>query len=137
MKIKRTIIEGECEGEIHRIEIVDSIPRLLDHTDEQVAMVASFEAFGSEPHPASCFRLLRMWQTDPWWAALQLAPYPGCATFVECSNEECNWSSDDIDAVRLHDADNLADRLLPGEIVPAGECPECYALVYIGREIKK
>lgn len=137
MKIKRAILEVECSGETHRIEIVDSIPRLLDHDEEQVAMATSFEAFGAERHPASCFHWLRYWQTDPWWAALQLAPYSGDATFIECSGDECGWSSNDIEELRLRDIDDLESRVYPGEIVPVGQCPECASLVYIGREIEK
>jgi hypothetical protein len=135
---KKVTIEVPCSGETHRIEIDENYQaKLLDHDEAMVDMTQAFESFGAEPHPASCFRLLHWYQTDPWWFVTKLAPYPGDATFIECVNEDCGWSSDDIFAVRLRDVDDLAERIDPGELVPAGECPKCGWLVYLGREVKK
>jgi hypothetical protein len=135
---KKVTIDVECSGETHRIEIDQNYQaKLLDHDEAMVDLTQAFESFGAEPHPAACFRLLRWYQTDPWWFVTKLAPYPGDATFVECTNDECGWSSEDIDSVDICGIGNLTERIEPGEIVPAGECPKCGFLVYLGRDVSK
>lgn len=49
-------------------------------------------------------------------------------TLTQCDNCRSLWSLD-----RLAPVDRLAERLDPGGVVPAGECPECGALAYLGR----
>lgn len=54
-------------------------------------------------------------------------------TMTRCGN--CGRRCAEIDlAVRLPDIPDLAIRLVPGSEVPAGECSECGALVYIDLE---
>jgi hypothetical protein len=43
-------------------------------------------------------------------------------TIYDCPN--CTWRGTELDGV-----DDLFDRVNPGELMPAGECPECGALV--------
>lgn len=45
---------------------------------------------------------------------------------TECAN--CEWSGM---VGQTHVIKDLASRLEPGNIVPAGECPECGALCYL------
>ena len=46
---------------------------------------------------------------------------------VKCYN--CNWigTADTMDRLIF----NLDNRLVPGGVIPAGECPECGALAYL------
>lgn len=47
-----------------------------------------------------------------------------------CDN--CDFTTDtDENFKSLYEVDSLAERLDPGCVVPAGECPECGAFVYI------
>ena len=48
---------------------------------------------------------------------------------VECEN--CDWvgKAGEMDAIN-----RLTERVAPGEIMPAGECPECGALCHISTE---
>jgi hypothetical protein len=61
-------------------------------------------------------------------------------TKVTCDN--CEWTGDEeslgeededgeLYGRTLHQIHHLADRLDPGGVVPAGECPECGALAYL------
>lgn len=52
---------------------------------------------------------------------------PGAPTVYEC--EECDWSGtlDQIDGI--HHIHHIQERVEPGELVPAGVCPECRALI--------
>jgi hypothetical protein len=47
-------------------------------------------------------------------------------TPVRCDN--CSWTST---AAQLKEINDLSERLSPGGVVPAGECPECGALAYV------
>lgn len=51
-----------------------------------------------------------------------------------CKCDNCGWTGDMIPD--LSEIPYLAERLDPGSIVPAGECPDCRALVYIVPEPK-
>lgn len=42
-----------------------------------------------------------------------------------CTCDNCGWTGDQSEAEPFEDWSALADRLDPGSIVPAGECPEC------------
>jgi len=37
-----------------------------------------------------------------------------------CDNCSSEWTKDDLDVV-----DNIEDRVMPGEPMPAGQCPKC------------
>jgi len=57
--------------------------------------------------------------------------------YTPCKCENCGWEGpihpdDTVDgfARPLHLIPDLAERLDPGSTVPAGECPECQALIY-------
>jgi hypothetical protein len=52
---------------------------------------------------------------------------------VECGNCGKVWDEEDMKRV-FPDIPDLAERIAPGEPVPAGECPECGALVHGMRE---
>lgn len=55
-----------------------------------------------------------------------------------CKCDNCNWSGPQIDlGCELGDIPDLGLRLDPGGEVPAGECPECGALAYLIKEVKK
>ena len=43
---------------------------------------------------------------------------------VECQNGDCEWKGTEADCARIA-PHHLGERLMPGEEVPAGECPEC------------
>ncbi len=45
---------------------------------------------------------------------------------VDCSN--CNWTGL---APQLNEINDIAARVIPGEPVPAGECPDCGALAHL------
>jgi len=45
---------------------------------------------------------------------------------VSCDN--CAWTGKTLDVQPIHD---LEERIAPGEVVPAGECPECGALAHL------
>jgi hypothetical protein len=45
---------------------------------------------------------------------------------AEC--DDCSWAGDESE---LDETSNLIDRIEPGGIVPAGECPKCGALAYM------
>ena len=47
---------------------------------------------------------------------------------VECGN--CEWKGTDDTIKPWYYCHDLSERMMPGEIVPAGECPECEAFVY-------
>lgn len=55
---------------------------------------------------------------------LNLAP----KTLVHCDN--CEWCGF---AANLEEISDIQHRVIPGEEVPAGECPECNALAYLVR----
>ena len=48
-----------------------------------------------------------------------------------CKCDNCQWegAADDL-GIALFEIHHLADRLDPGSIVPAGECPECGSFAY-------
>lgn len=49
---------------------------------------------------------------------------------VTCDN--CDWTGSEDELSRsLYQIHHLAERLDPGSVVPAGECPECSCLAYI------
>ena len=48
-----------------------------------------------------------------------------------CVCSDCDWSGPEEEAVSLYECADLLERIAPGEPVPAGECPECGALVHI------
>ena len=48
---------------------------------------------------------------------------------VECQN--CDWTGFASDLLSICDAE---ERIFPGEIVPAGECPDCGALAHLNEE---
>jgi hypothetical protein len=54
---------------------------------------------------------------------------------AQCQNCEKVWRVEDLQEVR-----DLAQRVSPGEIVPAGECPDCHAvcspIVHVVIEVK-
>jgi hypothetical protein len=50
-----------------------------------------------------------------------------------CECQNCNWKGPESDVLRIR---NLADRIMPGEICPVGECPKCGALVHYQDEEK-
>ena len=54
----RTIFEIDCGPEVHRIEIRDGKPHLLDHPD--IDMLEAFTAFGAEP--PECLLWVRRWK---------------------------------------------------------------------------
>ena len=51
------------------------------------------------------------------------------AELQECQNCGMRWAEDDLRVVR-----NLTMRVLPGEPMPSGECPECGALCHAVEE---
>lgn len=58
-----------------------------------------------------------------------LGPSKYCAR-VNCSS--CNWRGYDMDMAHpLKGIPNLEERLDPGAVVPAGDCPHCGALCYL------
>ena len=134
-RIKRAIIEMPCQGETHRIEIDDELKaRALDHDKGQLKTLLSFRAFNADIELPPCVKWLRLYQTDPWWTVMQLAPPPSEATYVACT--DCDWEGN-VDQVRPYEIDAFFDRVEPGEIMPAGECPKCGFLVYLGKEPNK
>ena len=52
---------------------------------------------------------------------------------VECGNCGKVWDEERLTRV-FPDIPDLTERIAPGEPVPAGECPECSALVHVVRE---
>lgn len=56
---------------------------------------------------------------------------------IHCDN--CNWGGDldGEDYVVLGHVEDLEVRIEPGREVPAGECPDCGALVYMGPQPKE
>jgi hypothetical protein len=49
---------------------------------------------------------------------------------VSCDN--CQWEGDEEQLGRtLVEVHHLGERLDPGSIVPAGECPECSCFAYL------
>lgn len=42
-----------------------------------------------------------------------------------CQNCESRWAEEELNEVK-----DLAERVAPGELVPAGECPECGAVCH-------
>jgi len=52
---------------------------------------------------------------------------------VECGNCGKVWDEEELTRV-FPDIPDLTERIAPGEPVPAGECPECGALVHVVRE---
>ena len=123
-KVKRAIIEIECGGETHRIEVRGEKATMLDH-DEQ--MIESFTAFGAAP--PVCLEFVREWKADPIASAMTLAPPPSEATHVAC--DDCGWTGSKHGVRQLDAIDELALRLDPSSIVPFGECPRCGAFVYL------
>lgn len=52
--------------------------------------------------------------------------------YVEC--DDCGWTAniaDDDETFGLHTVHHLYERLTPGGVVPAGECPSCGSFAYI------
>lgn len=45
--------------------------------------------------------------------------------------ENCGWNGFLGDVIVLGDVPDLAERISPGEEVPAGECPDCGALAHL------
>lgn len=52
---------------------------------------------------------------------------PGEPTRYECSN--CDWTGTLDTIAKLDRIDAIEERLEPGELVPAGCCPECNSLI--------
>lgn len=48
----------------------------------------------------------------------------------QCACDCCDWHGDASD---LDQVENLEERLDPGGVVPAGQCPACAALAYLMR----
>jgi len=61
-------------------------------------------------------------------AQVRLLPDDDKATFA-CDN--CDWEGGDDDLDMISD---IEERIDPGCIVPAGQCPECGALAYYKNE---
>jgi hypothetical protein len=51
-------------------------------------------------------------------------------TPVACG--DCNWNGAGCD---LNGISDYEERVAPGEVTPAGECPECGALAYLAKGI--
>jgi hypothetical protein len=49
-------------------------------------------------------------------------------TKVAC--EDCDWQGE---ACELEGISDFSERVAPGEICPAGECPECGALAHVAK----
>lgn len=45
--------------------------------------------------------------------------------YHQCQNCEKNWTEDELKEIK-----HLEQRVLPGEIMPSGECPECGAVCH-------
>jgi len=56
-----------------------------------------------------------------------------------CRCENCDFTCLEHNiAIRFPEIEGLGQRVLPGELVPAGECPLCGALMHIIKpEVKK
>jgi hypothetical protein len=52
-------------------------------------------------------------------------------TKVAC--EDCDWQGE---ACELEGISDFSERVAPGEICPAGECPECGALAHVARGLR-
>ena len=51
---------------------------------------------------------------------------------AQCTCDNCNWTGDEADLrFDITDCPDLNDRLEPGSVVPAGECPECGSFAYL------
>lgn len=46
-------------------------------------------------------------------------------SYVACDN--CDWEGDDDDLAQI---DDIFERVEPGEIMPAGQCPNCGSLCH-------
>jgi hypothetical protein len=54
---------------------------------------------------------------------------PGTPTVYECP--ECDWTGT-LDTINgIHHLEDIQDRLEPGELVPAGCCPECNSMIAV------
>lgn len=51
----------------------------------------------------------------------------GTPTFYECDN--CDWNGTMSEINGIHHIHHIHDRVLPGELAPAGACPECGAVI--------
>jgi len=52
---------------------------------------------------------------------------PGAPTVYECP--DCDWTGT-LDTINgIHHLDDIQERLEPGELVPAGACPECDSMI--------
>jgi hypothetical protein len=122
------ILEVECGGETHRIRIEGDKPHrrlqvtMLDHEEQTVE---AFTAFGAK-EPA-CLQIARVWREDPQWAAHQLAPGAHYATHVACPI--CSWEAPL--PTELEPVDYSQYEIQPGDIAPAGECPQCGTAAYL------
>jgi hypothetical protein len=54
---------------------------------------------------------------------------PGTPTTYAC--EECDWTGTMSEINGIHHIHHIHDRVLPGELAPAGCCPECGAVIGI------
>ena len=57
----------------------------------------------------------------------------GHETPVHCGN--CEWAGTALDLKR--EIADIGERIAPGEVVPAGECPVCQALAYVVSETSR
>lgn len=48
-----------------------------------------------------------------------------------CECSDCDWTGP---ASNLHSVSDIEERVSAGEIVPAGECPECGALAHLSED---
>ena len=67
---------------------------------------------------------------DHWQPQQLLVAYPSIWRVVACQN--CSWRGRlDQLGCQFEDIPDLKERIAPGEIVPAGECPQCGALAHL------
>jgi predicted RNA-binding Zn-ribbon protein involved in translation (DUF1610 family) len=52
-------------------------------------------------------------------------------TMYQCENDECNWEGPISEMAEI---DDIHERVMPGELVAAGCCPECGDLIGIADE---
>jgi len=46
-------------------------------------------------------------------------------------------TDEDAGFIPLHKVEDLMCRILPGDLVPAGECPECGALIHLDEDVEQ
>jgi len=74
------------------------------------------------------------WTGDDDWLIAELTPpdvgfaAASVSQGEHCQCQNCDWSGPVHDAEPVHD---IWSRVAPGETMPAGDCPECGALVHL------